>query len=313
MRAWDVPKQREPVGADVGPKARALVLSMVFVLGTGVAGCARACGEDPPPSTVRRAGRVDQGGQSGRVGRSREQRAAPRETAAGKGTEPGGGTQRAVEAGPDARAVSLAPRLAAPTAAQRAFDRRHRRRLLRLVRRLRETRQRLDRLARKGAAEPAFRARWPAARRRYLERVGRLRARALAVDPLGRRSWAVGVATRLLTDLESRLPDAVQASWAARPSEAPRARAWMSARPSGPRGANRVARQEPEPRGFSNPRATPTGRMKRRPRAEPVLTRAEPLLARALITARADFDLIWRRLRRYVKALKTEASKGSPP
>ena len=119
-----------------------------------------------------------------------------------------------------ARGVSLAPRFKAATPAQRGYDARHRAALQGRLAELRKTLDRLLGLARQGAADPGFRARWPKERDAFLEEVGRLRARVMAVDPLGTRSWAVPVATHLVRELEVRLPDAVRESWDPRPSGA---------------------------------------------------------------------------------------------
>ena len=128
---------------------------------------------------------------------------------------------------PDARAPrlpprppSLAPRFAPPTPAERAYDTQHREPLGGVVTALQATFRTLNQLVKKGAGSPAWRRRWPTQRQRYLGTVGKLRAQVLAVDPLGTRSWAARVASRLVADLEVRLPAAVPDSWGARPSGA---------------------------------------------------------------------------------------------
>ncbi len=128
---------------------------------------------------------------------------------------------------PDARAPrrptrppSLAPRFAPPTPAERAYDAARRKALGRVVTALQATFRALNHLVRKGAADAAWRRSWPGARQRYLVTVGKLRAQVLAVDPLSTHSWAARVASRLVADLEVRLPAAVPDSWGARPSGA---------------------------------------------------------------------------------------------
>jgi hypothetical protein len=119
-----------------------------------------------------------------------------------------------------------APRLPPATAAQRAYDRARVTQVQAVVDALDRLARELQRLARRGAAEPAFRRRWPAARDAFLRRVGVVRSQVVALDPLGRQSWAAQVATALVAALEVRLPDAVRESWDSRPSGA--LRTWMS-------------------------------------------------------------------------------------
>lgn len=122
----------------------------------------------------------------------------------------------------DPRAVAAlsAPRLAPPTAAERAYDQERRALLLEVVGLLERAFGELRDLARQGAAEPAFREAWPGRRAEFLAGVGRIRSRALEVDPLGRQSHGARVAARLLGILEVQLPNAVEESWSSRPGGA---------------------------------------------------------------------------------------------
>ncbi|MFH2006992.1 MAG: hypothetical protein ABI333_10445 [bacterium] len=106
------------------------------------------------------------------------------------------------------------------TAAQRAYDGQRRAALLAIVARLDERFRECLALATRGARDPAFRNDWPRTREAFVGGLGELRAKILAVDPLGSRSWAAGVANRLLHYLTVRLPDAIWESWRSQPSGA---------------------------------------------------------------------------------------------
>ncbi|MDY0000842.1 MAG: hypothetical protein RBU30_06070 [Polyangia bacterium] len=129
---------------------------------------------------------------------------------------------RDAQAGPGkgAAASLAAPRLAPATAAERAYDRERRALLLEVVGLVEGAFKELRELARKGAADPAFREAWPAERAKFLAKVGRARTRVLEVDALGRQSYGARVASRLLGLLEVQLPNAVEESWSTRPGGA---------------------------------------------------------------------------------------------
>lgn len=148
-----------------------------------------ACREGPPPTDGKRVTPP---------GNSRARRAVPRPR----------------------RASPATPRFATPTVAQRAHDRSHRVALDRVVKALGSRFAECQKLALRGAQEPPFRKQWPAARERFVKRLGELRADVLAVDPLRQRSWAVPLASWLLDLLTTGLPDAVWESWRQHPSGA---------------------------------------------------------------------------------------------
>jgi len=106
------------------------------------------------------------------------------------------------------------------TPSERAYDRKHRAQFLEILKRLDERFRECLALASRGARDAAFRKQWPQAREAFAAGLGGLRAKILAVDPLGTRSWAAGVANRLLHYLTVRLPDAIWESWRSQPSGA---------------------------------------------------------------------------------------------
>lgn len=114
----------------------------------------------------------------------------------------------------------LAHKPSPATAAEREYDRGRRAALLAVVDSLEKAFEELLALAKKGAAEPAFREAWPARRAEFFARLGKIRSQALEVDPLGRRSHGARVAARLLGSLEVPLPNAVEESWSSRPGGA---------------------------------------------------------------------------------------------
>jgi len=132
-------------------------------------------------------------------------------------------------ASPDAQVTPVRPgpavAVAAPppvpvTAAQRAFDGRHHAALARILRDLKRIYTESVAFQARGLRKPASRAGWPAKREQLLSEAGGVRARILAVDPLGNRSWAMARATVLLRYLTVTLPDAIRESWRMRPSGA---------------------------------------------------------------------------------------------
>ena len=122
--------------------------------------------------------------------------------------------------GPRRPLPMVARRAPAATSAERAHDAARRAALRDIVTHLDRLFRRAMKMAAKGSADPAFRPSWPAEREEIVRRVGKLRAKVLAVDPLGGKSWAAREATRLMGYLSMQLLDAIEESWRVNPSGA---------------------------------------------------------------------------------------------